>query len=126
MKYALLIYSPTTAEEYAALTTALRQPGTPPGAWTDDTQAAKDADVLLAAEQLTHSETATSVRFRGEERLITDGPFMETKEMLGGLSVIEAPDLNAAVQLAAGIPFAQLGSVEVRPVPDYTKSRPKL
>jgi len=46
--------------------------------------------------------------------------------MLGGLTVIEAPDLNAAVQLAAVIPFAQLGSIEVRPVPDFTKPRPKL
>jgi len=114
MKYALLIYSPTTAEEYAALTTALRQPGTPPGAWTDYTQAAKDADVLLAAEQLTHSETATSVRFHGEERLITDGPFMETKEHLLGFYLIDVPDLDAALDWARRMPVHDGQTIEVR------------
>ena len=114
MKYALLIYSQTTAEEYAALTTALRQPDTPPGAWTDYTQAAKDADVLLAAEQLTHSETATSVRFRGEERLITDGPFMETKEHLLGFYLIDVPDLDAALDWARRMPVHDGQTIEVR------------
>jgi len=114
MKYALLIYSQTTAEEYAALTTALRQPDTPPGAWTDYTQAARDAGVLLAAEQLTHSETATSVRFRGEERLITDGPFMETKEHLLGFYLIDVPDLDAALDWARRMPVHDGQTVEVR------------
>ena len=116
MKYALLIYSQTAAEEYAALITALRQPGTVPGGWTDYTQAAKDAGVLLAAEQLTHSETATSVRFHGEERLITDGPFMETKEHLLGFYLIDVPDLDTALDWAAKMPIMRYGTVEVRPV----------
>jgi len=116
MKYALLIYSQTTAEEYAALTTALRQPDTPPGAWTDYTQAARDAGVLLAAEQLTHSETATSVRFHGEERLITDGPFMETKEHLLGFYLLDVPDLDAALDWAGKMPIVRYGTIEVRPV----------
>jgi hypothetical protein len=114
MKYALLIYSTATAEEYAALTTALRQPGTAPGAWTDYTQAAKDAGVLLGAEQLTHSETATSVRFHGEERLITDGPFMETKEHLLGFYLIDVPDLDAALDWARRMPVRDGQTVEVR------------
>ena len=114
MKYALLIYSPTTAEEYAALTAALRQPDTPPGAWTDYTQAARDAGVLLAAEQLTHTDTATSVRVRGDDRLITDGPFMETKEHLLGFYLIDVPDLDAALDWATRMPAVNGGTVEVR------------
>jgi len=114
MKYALLIYSQTTAEDYAELTTALRQPGTAPGGWTDYTQAAKDAGVLLGAEQLTHSETATSVRFHGEERLITDGPFMETKEHLLGFYLIDVPDLDAALDWARRMPVHDGQTIEVR------------
>jgi hypothetical protein len=116
MKYALLIYSPATAEEYAAAATAGRQAAPGRGPWTDNTQAAKDAGVLLGAEQLTHTETATSVRFAGEDRLITDGPFMETKEHLLGFVLIDVPDLDAALDWAARIPAAAIGTVEVRAV----------
>ena len=96
-----------------------------------DASGAYDAELkakgqMMMAQALTLPHEAVTVRVRDTKVSATDGPFMETKEMLGGLSVIEAPDLNAAVQLAAGIPFAQLGSVEVRPVPDYTKPRPAL
>jgi len=116
MKYALLIYSQATAEDYATMTTALRRPGTAPGRWTDYTQAAKDAGVLLGAEQLTHAETATSVRFHGEERLITDGPFMETKEHLLGFFLIDVPDLDTALDWAARMPVTSYGTAEVRAV----------
>lgn len=80
MKYALLIYSQNTPEEYAAMTAANEHATDRGGAWVDYTQAVKDAGALVAAEQLTHTETATSVRVRGEGRLITDGPYVETKE----------------------------------------------
>ena len=116
MKYALLIYSPVTAEEYAAAATAGRQAPPGRGPWTDYTQAAKDAGVLLGAEQLTHTETATSVRFTGADRLITDGPFMETKEHLLGFLLIDVPDLDAALDWAARLPAAAVGTVEVRAV----------
>ena len=89
-------------------------------------EALKANGQLVFAQALALPAEAMTVQVRGGKMSTTDGPFMETKEMLGGLTVIEAPDLNAAVQLAAGIPFAQLGSVEVRPVPDYTKPRPEL
>ena len=56
----------------------------------------------------------------------TDGPFMETKEVLGGFIVIEARDLNEAARIAAGIPLAKLGAVEVRPVVDFSGPRPQL
>jgi hypothetical protein len=89
-------------------------------------EALKANGQLVFAQTLALPAEAMTVQVRDGKISATDGPFMETKEMLGGLTVIEAPDLTAAVQLAAGIPFAQLGSIEVRPVPDFTKPRPKL
>jgi len=114
MKYALLIYSPATAEEYAGAATTRAPVSDEPGEWVKFTQAAKDAGVLLGAEQLTHSETATSVRVRGEDRLITDGPFMETKEHLLGFYLVDVPDLDAALDWAARMPVVTGGTVEVR------------
>ena len=72
--------------------------------------------VLLAAEALQPVETATTVRVRNGKMSITDGPFAETKEQLAGFYLIEARDLNDAIQVAAKIPPARDGSVEVRPV----------
>ncbi len=118
MKYALLIYSQATAEEYGAMTSALRQPEAPPGAWTDYTRAAKEAGVLLGAEQLTHAETATTVRRQaaGGEQMITDGPFMETKEHLLGFYLIDVPDLDAALDWARRMPAHDGNTIEVRAV----------
>ncbi len=87
-------------------------------------QAMKANGQLVFAQALAMPQEAMTVQVRDGNMSATDGPFMETKEMLGGLVVIEAPDLNAAAQIAAGIPFAKLGSIEVRPVPDYSKPRP--
>ena len=81
---------------------------------------------LVFAQALALPGAARTVRVRDGKMCATDGPFAETKEMLGGLVVIEAPDLDAAAQIAATIPFAKLGSIEVRPVPDFTKPPPKL
>lgn len=80
---------------------------------------------LVAAHALKLPEDAVTVRVRDGKMSSTDGPFMETKEMLGGLMVIEARDLNEAVRIAAGIPFARLGSVEVRPLVDFSEPRPR-
>ncbi len=63
--------------------------------------------------------TATTLRLRDGERLLTDGPFAETREQLGGFYLIEARDLNEAIQVAAKIPSARTGSIEVRPVVDF-------
>ena len=71
---------------------------------------------LLAAEPLHGTQTATTVRVRNGEVTLFDGPFAETKEMLAGFYLVEAKDLNEAIQIAAGIPPAKHGSVEVRPV----------
>ncbi len=75
---------------------------------------------------LTLPNEAMTVLVRDGKVSATDGPFMETKEVLGGFTVIEARDLNEAVQVAARHPYAQLGYIEVRPAVDYTKPRPKL
>jgi hypothetical protein len=72
--------------------------------------------VLMAAEALQPIETATSVRVRNGEVLITDGPFAETKEQLAGFYLVEAENLDDAIRIAASIPPAREGTVEVRPV----------
>ena len=71
---------------------------------------------LLAAEPLHATHTATTVRVRNGEMTLFDGPFAETREMLAGIYLVDANDLNEAIQLAAAIPPARYGSVEVRPV----------
>jgi hypothetical protein len=70
----------------------------------------------LAAEALQPIETARSVRVRNGKTSITDGPFAETKEQLGGFYLIEARDLDEATRLAAKIPPARVGTIEVRPI----------
>ena len=72
--------------------------------------------LLIAAEALEPVDTATTVRVRNGRMSITDGPFAETKEQLAGFYLIEARDLNDAIQVAARIPPAREGSIEVRPV----------
>jgi hypothetical protein len=71
---------------------------------------------LLAADALHGTHTASTVRVRNGEVTLFDGPFAETKEMLAGFYLVDAKDLNEAIQIAAGIPPARHGSVEVRPV----------
>lgn len=114
MKYALLIYSPATADDYTASTTALREPGAPPGDWGTYTGEARQAGVLVSAEQLTHSETATSVRWAAGSQLVTDGPFMETKENLLGFYLIEVASLDDALEWAQRMPVHDGQTVEVR------------
>ncbi len=108
MKYALLIYS---APGSSPLPDAeLRE------AWIGYTRAVQQAGILLGAEQLAGTGTATSVRVRGGERLLTDGPFAETKEHLLGFFLIDVPDLDAALDWAARMPNAAFGTAEVRAV----------
>ena len=76
----------------------------------------RESGVLHAAEPLFPTDTATTVRVRNGRVSVTDGPFAETKEQLAGFYLIEATDLNEAINTAARIPPAREGSVEVRPV----------
>lgn len=71
---------------------------------------------LVLADALQGPDTAITVRVRDGRLSTTDGPFAETKEQVGGVVIIEARDLNEAVQVAAGIPIARFGSIEVRPI----------
>lgn len=75
----------------------------------------------VAGEALQPVSTATTVRVRNGKLATTDGPFAETKEQLGGFYMIEAKDLNEALQIAGRIPSARVGSVEVRPVVDFSQ-----
>jgi len=72
--------------------------------------------------QLQPISTATTVRVRDKKRLVTDGPFAETKEQLGGFYMIEAKDLDEAIAIAARIPSARTGSIEVRPIVGRNKA----
>jgi hypothetical protein len=74
------------------------------------------ADVILAGDALQPTSTATTVRVRDGERLVTDGPFAETREQFGGYYLIDVPDLDTALAVAAKIPDAARGSIEVRPL----------
>jgi hypothetical protein len=74
------------------------------------------ADPTYAGKELDGRRTAKVVTIRDGERVVTDGPFAETKELIGGLFLIDLPDLDEAIRLAARIPAARHGSIEIRPV----------
>ena len=97
------------------------------GAMTDDEcmaydQVLRKASRCLASEALQPVRTATTVRVRKGKVSITDGPFAETKECLAGFYLIEAADLNDAIQVASEMPPARVGSIEVRPVRELTST----
>jgi hypothetical protein len=109
MKYMLLIY----ADEQAWTDPEREQ------CYKDSTQLAhnlKSKGQFLATSPLQPVSTATSVRIRDEKRLVTDGPFAETREQLGGFFMINAKDLDEAIDIAARVPAARKGTVEIRPV----------
>ncbi len=109
MKYMLLIYmteDAMTGEEREAC-------------YVESAQLAQDLHAkgqYLSANPLHSVTSATSVRVRGGETLVTDGPFAETREHLGGYFLIDAPNLDEAMNVAARIPAAKKGTVEIRPV----------
>ena len=86
------------------------------GAYFAFTEDIKKSGHYKAGEALKPVQTATSVRVRNGKLSTTDGPFAETKEQLGGFYMVEAKDLNEAIQIASRIPAAKTGTVEVRPV----------
>ena len=79
----------------------------------------------IAGEALQPTASSTTVRVRNGKVSTTDGPFAETKEQLGGFYLIEATDLNDAIQVASRIPSARLGSIEIRPVVDFSAEQAK-
>ncbi len=111
MKYALLIYATPGASASA-------RPADDGviSSWLDYTLAMKASGTLLGAEQLAPVETATSLTMDAGERLLTDGPFIETKEHLLGFYLLDVPDLDTALDWAAKMPIVRYGTVEIRPV----------
>lgn len=78
---------------------------------------------LIAVEALQSVQTATTVRVRAGQRSVTDGPFAETKEQLAGFFLIDARDLDEAIEVASTMPQSRIGSIEVRPIHDLTPYR---
>jgi hypothetical protein len=112
MKYMLLIYHPE--EAWGGLTEAERQK-----MYADYRQFSQEIMASghhLAGSELHPTSMATSVRVRDGQQLATDGPFAETKEQLGGYYLIEAANLDEAISIAARIPSARVGTIEVRPL----------
>lgn len=112
MRYMLLLYSEPGSEP---------EEGSPEQAaemkrWYAFTEELVDAGAMISAEPLHGAETATTVRIRDGKILSTDGPFAETKEVLGGYYAIDVENLDVALEWASKIPLAPYGSVEVRPI----------
>jgi hypothetical protein len=119
MRYMLLIYGPAeggpSPEELEAEFPR----------WFEYQAAIERSGVFLAGDPLQGRETATTVRVRDGETLVTDGPFAETKELLGGYYLIDAPDLDTALEWAGKMPNIHYGSVEVRPIMEIPAEVPQ-
>jgi hypothetical protein len=112
MQYMLLIYGdPATAPDPASPEAQARH-----GEWATYSQTMAEAGLIRSGAALQPVETATTVRGTDAETLTVDGPFAETKEVLGGFYVLDVPDLDTALAWAAKAPHLAHGSVEVRPV----------
>jgi hypothetical protein len=116
MKYLCLIYD----DEKKMAATPKAEMDAMMAEYGSFTQDIKKSGHMVAGEALQPVHTATTVRVRNGKMSTTDGPFAETKEQLGGFYMIEARDLNDALQVAARIPSARYGSVEVRPIQIFT------
>lgn len=117
MKYLLLIYE----DESIARARSEQESQELFSAYTSYTHALKEAGVYLGGDALQSVSTATTVRVRGSQTTMTDGPFAETKEQLGGYYLIDAPDLDSALRWASLLPSSKSGSVEVRPLWEYSE-----
>ena len=115
MQYVLLIYTEELTEEPSAETMAAEMEGY--NAFTEHVRA---RGAMKAGEALQPTAMATTVRVRDGKTISTDGPFAETKEVLGGFYLVEAADLDEAIGYAAMIPGASHGSIEVRPIFDFS------
>ncbi|SFB63868.1 Uncharacterized conserved protein [Amycolatopsis marina] len=113
MKYMLLITAGTVDENGGAAGCSVED-------WMTYDKEVREAGIRVSGESLADLVTATTVRVDQDgRRMVTDGPFAETREVLGGFYVIDVPDLDAALDWAARCPGARDGSVVVRPVADF-------
>ncbi len=115
MQYLLLIYTPETVE--AAMTPAEQE--TYMAGYFAFTKAVDEAKVIVAGEALQPTATATTVRVRDGQTVLTDGPFAETKEQLGGYYLLDCANLDQAIQWAVQIPGVAHGCVEIRPIMSF-------
>jgi hypothetical protein len=112
MKYMLLLYVPQEVRDDPTARASM-------DAWFAYGRELRESGADLGNNALQGLETATTVRVRDGETLISDGPFAETKEMLGGYYVVDVADRDAALALAARVPSAPYGSIEVRPIMEF-------
>jgi hypothetical protein len=119
VKYALLVYSDQSAwENYTEEEAArLREESMP--AWIACFEELGKADPDMAGYELEAAAEAKVLRFRDGELLVTDGPFAETKEQIGGVFLTDLPDLDEAIRLSSLVPTAQYGSMEIRPIVEH-------
>jgi len=117
MHYLVLIYS-----EEPSTTPSMEQLKAIGAQYDAYTAMLRDRGAFVGGDELQPTSTATTIRVRDGQTLITDGPFAETKEALGGYYLIEAVDLDEAIELAQGCPGAQWGSIEVRPIMELRPS----
>ena len=115
MKYLCLIYD----EEKTLASMSEAEMNALMGEFFSFTDSIRKSGHYLGGEALQPIRTATSVRVRNGKMSTTDGPFAETKEQLGGYYLINAKDLNEAIQIASRIPSARLGTIEVRPIQEF-------
>ncbi len=113
MNYLLLIYE----NEAAWTTMSPEEQGKIFGEYMDFTESIRASGHYVGGNPLAATHTATTVRVRDSKTLTTDGPFAETREQLGGYYHIQAADLDEAIAIAARIPAAIVGSIEIRPIP---------
>ena len=113
MKYMLLIY--TSEAEWATQTASDVQAIM--GEYRAFTQSIQASGHMVGGDRLDSTSTATTVRVRDSKTLTTDGPYAETKEQLAGYYIVDAKDIDEAIGIAARIPGARYGAVEVRPIP---------
>jgi hypothetical protein len=119
MQFALLIYESPVA--FAARKNDDVDPYT--GAWRAYYKALVDAGIYVGGDPLEVPETGTTVRLTEGKRWVQDGPYADTKEQLGGFTILELPTLDTALDWAARCPAASLGAVEVRPLAPQMKRR---
>ena len=117
MKYLCLIYE----DENTYATMPKEEADAVFGEYFSFTEGIKKSGHLLGGEALQPTQSATTLRVRNGKISTTDGPFIETKEQLGGYYLIDAKDLNDAIQVASKIPGARYGAVEVRPVMEFNQ-----
>jgi len=113
MFYALLIYE--NPEDFERRESSVESDAYA-GAWREYHRALLEAGIFAGGRPLDAPETATTVRLRDSKRQIQDGPYANTKEQLGGFTLLELPSLDAALEWAARCPAASYGAVEVRPI----------